>query len=121
MGVLIMVHRYAWEIVNGPIPDGLTIDHTCHSWDLSCDGGASCAHRKCANPAHMEPVTPAENTKRGRSGRAQTKRGAALTHCLRGHEYTPENTYRWKGGWRKCRTCHREGERVNAAKRKAAV
>jgi len=45
------VHRVAWESVNGPIPEGLTIDHLCRV-------------KLCCNPAHLEPVTFAENTRR---------------------------------------------------------
>jgi hypothetical protein len=50
-------HRVAYEMVVGPIPDGLTIDHLCKNpW--------------CVNPAHLEPVTMLENlSRRGRSGR----------------------------------------------------
>jgi hypothetical protein len=44
-------HRYAYELLVGPIPDGLTIDHLCRN-------------RACVNPAHMEPVTASENVKR---------------------------------------------------------
>ena len=29
----------------------------------------------------------------------------AVTHCLRGHEYTPENTQIKQNGTRRCRTC----------------
>jgi hypothetical protein len=36
----------------GPIPDGLVIDHLCRV-------------HNCVNPEHLEPVTPAENTRRG--------------------------------------------------------
>lgn len=46
-----MAHRYAWERVNGPIPEGLTIDHLCEVI-------------LCVNPAHMEPVTNSENARR---------------------------------------------------------
>lgn len=48
----ILVHRWAYERFVGPVPDGLTIDHLC-------------AVRHCVNPDHLEPVTGAENTRRG--------------------------------------------------------
>src|SRR5580700_2751100 len=37
--------------------------------------------------------------------RAGAKKGAAKTHCLKGHEYTPDNTMVGKEGWRQCRAC----------------
>ena len=43
--------RLAWEIVNGPIPDGLVLDHLCR-------------RPVCVNPSHLEPVTDAENLRR---------------------------------------------------------
>jgi hypothetical protein len=45
------VHRVAWELANGPIPPGLTIDHLCHT-------------RNCVNVQHMEIVTLVENIRR---------------------------------------------------------
>lgn len=33
-GSVVMVHRFAWESANGPIPDGMEIDHTC--WNRAC-------------------------------------------------------------------------------------
>ena len=52
-GVMRRAHRWAWEQVNGSIPDGLVMDHLCRN-------------RPCVNPAHVEPVTQAENVRRGR-------------------------------------------------------
>lgn len=69
-------HRVAYEVAIGPIPTGLTIDHLCYV-------------RTCVNPGHLEPVTLQENARRSRYALARR----ALTHCMRGHEFTPENTY----------------------------
>lgn len=51
---MVKVHRFAYELLVGPIPEGLEIDHLCRV-------------RHCVNPAHMEPVTHAENMARGPS------------------------------------------------------
>ena len=51
-------HRYAYELLVGPIPDGATIDH------------AVCGNTSCVNPAHLEPVSRAENTRRARAKRS---------------------------------------------------
>jgi hypothetical protein len=34
--------------------------------------------------------------------------GDLKTHCTHGHEYTPENTFATKRGWRECRACQRD-------------
>jgi HNH endonuclease len=60
-GRFLYAHRVAWEFARGPIADGLTIDHLCRT-------------RLCCNPAHMEPVTRAENARRGERTRL-TRRG----------------------------------------------
>jgi hypothetical protein len=96
-------HRVAYLAFVGPIPDGLSLDHTCHTNDNSCLGGAACMHRRCVNPGHLEAVTGEENTLRGLSAWAQNAR---KTHCHRGHEFTPENTYQRSDG-RACRACIR--------------
>jgi hypothetical protein len=90
-------HRAAWTLLRGPIPEGFSIDHLCRN-------------TICVNPDHLEPVEPGENTRR---------RFYGLTHCGRGHELTPDNTYRWAGdGRRKCRACHRDKERARRARQK---
>src|ERR1700719_1246197 len=50
-------YRWFYEMVNGPIAPGLTLDHVCHNRDSSCKGGRTCAHRRCVNPDHLEAVT----------------------------------------------------------------
>lgn len=83
-------HRAIYEVLVGPIPDGMELDHLCRN-------------RSCVNPAHMEVVTHEVNSLRGESFSAENAR---KTHCPRGHEYTPENTYvAPKRPRRACRTC----------------
>lgn len=96
-GVLHMAHRVAYEQAVGPIPPGLVLDHVCHD-PASCVGGKACLHRRCVNPDHLNLTTRGENTRRGGN--------TVKTHCKRGHEYTPENTYR-HGNARYCRECNR--------------
>jgi hypothetical protein len=110
-------HRISHELFVGPIPDRLTIDHTCHTNDLMCVGGAGCLHRRCVNPAHLEIVTLAENKARGRSLPAVNAR---KTHCFRGHELTPENTRLTKYG-RACRECGRINGRLKYARHRERI
>lgn len=82
-------HRVIYEQSVGAIPDGLHLDHLCRQ-------------RDCVNPAHLEPVTVRVNLLRGVGFSA---RNAAKTHCVAGHEFTPENTYVRENGRRDCKTC----------------
>jgi hypothetical protein len=102
-GHLVVAHRVAYELTVGPVPDQTVLDHLCHTRDKECAGGVACPHRRCVNPDHLEPVTVAENIRRGRMLDLRAKK----THCPAGHEYTPENTYLNKRGARGCRTCVR--------------
>lgn len=56
-------HRFSWFLANGPVPEGLELDHTCHTSDAECEP-TDCRHRRCINPDHLEVVTHAENTRR---------------------------------------------------------
>lgn len=62
----LLAHRVAYELVIGPIPDGLVLDHLCHN-DSDCPGGPTCPHRACVNPSHLEPVTNETNIARGKA------------------------------------------------------
>lgn len=103
-----VAHRAYYEETVGPIPDGLQLDHLCHNADKGCRGGKGCLHRRCVNPAHLEPATQSVNQKRGRIGDAIRERSAALTHCPHGHEKTPENTYVFANGAKVCKACAKE-------------
>lgn len=91
---LVYAHRVAYEEWIGPIPEGLTLDHV-HA--------RGCRHRHCMNPAHLEPVTHAENMRRS----ATTMRA----HCPQNHPYDEENTGRGAKGERVCRICSRATKR----------
>lgn len=41
----------------------------------------------------------------------------AATHCVNGHEYTPENTHRMKNGRRRCRRCQADAQSAVRARR----
>lgn len=99
-GVQRSAHRVAYELFVGPIPDGICIDHACHNGDTTCAGGNDCLHRRCVNPAHLEPATPRENQHRSHLT------FASRDTCMRGHAFTEENTYlRPDGKGRQCRQC----------------
>lgn len=103
-----LVHRVAYELVHGPIPDGLEPDHLCRN-------------PICFNTGHLEPVTRSVNTRRGRIAEVLKERAANRTHCTNNHELTPDNTIiRVKRGcsYRMCRACNNAYQRDQKAKRK---
>lgn len=90
-------HRFMYTLHRGSIPEGLEIDHLCRN-------------TSCVNPDHLEPVTRRENLARSTH---PSRFGILFNTCMRGHEFTPENTYippsRPKG--RTCRACAKERSR----------
>lgn len=112
---VLYAHRAAYELLMGPIPEGLLLDHVCHTRDTSCPGGDSCPHRRCINPHHLEPVTSRENT--FRSPHALTALNVRKTRCDNGHAFDEANTYVQADSKRRCRACARaDKERFNAAR-----
>lgn len=80
-------HRLVYELLVGPIPPGLHIDHLC-------------LRKPCCHPAHLEPVTPRVNTRRAL---------AAHVRCPQGHPLADPNIiikHRPNGvKLRNCRVC----------------
>lgn len=96
----LLAHRVAYELWVGPIPDGCSIDHTCHNADPTCVGrGAECPHRGCLNPAHLDAVPISTNQLRAFA------RLPGRSHCKHGH--TLDDAYITKRGYRTCRTCRK--------------
>jgi hypothetical protein len=93
-----LAHRVAWELENGPIPDGMTVGHR---HDLGC------LSRICCNTRHMLLLTNEEN---GRDNGNLRK-----TECKRSHPLDEVNTYVDPSGHRRCRQCRREGYPMEAS------
>ena len=99
-------HRVAYEELVGPIPEGMDLDHLCHTNDRACIGGRSCPHRRCCNPDHLEPVPHEEN--RRRAGRL-----ASGKPCRQGHPITSVRIN--KAGYPVCRECMNISQRRRKA------
>ena len=118
----IPAHRIMWELFNGPIEEGMVIDHMCHNEayaDGTCEGGV-CLHRRCVNPAHLQMITKAENTTLGAGG-PNSIRGVCRNQL---HDWIPENIIE-RDGRRWCKLCYAVTRRENAkrqnTKRRAAT
>jgi len=110
---LVGAHRFAYELLVGPIPAGMEIDHLCRV--------PACVRAL----GHLEAVTRSENILRGTGPALLARRNAAVTHCPQGHLYDEANTYiraRMISGrqvvQRHCRACGRDRIRLERARRK---
>jgi hypothetical protein len=94
-------HHFSYELLVGPIPAGLELDHLCRN-------------HPCVNPIHLEAVTHLENMRRGF--------WAQRTRCKWGHELTEDNVYPTgrHGLGRGCRTCRRINSKRHSDIRSAA-
>jgi len=96
----VSTHRTAWELANGPIPDGLHVLH-------HCDNPPCCETEPTEGypEGHLFLGTKAENTAdmnaKGRHGNLRK------TQCINGHAFDEANTlFRSRlGGGRACRAC----------------
>lgn len=93
-GKAVYVHRFAWELAFGPIPEGMCVLHRCDN-------------PPCVNPEHLWIGTKADNNR----DRASKGRSFMRDVCLKGHAYSDENTSYKPDGSRRCLTCHREQQR----------
>jgi hypothetical protein len=103
-----MAHRASYEFHVGAIPDGLQIDHLC-------------LNKACVNPAHMEPVTSQENTRRAFACQKIRRPHGERARCPQGHQYAKENLYMTPTGGRSCKQCKRDRVRAARAMKKTSA
>lgn len=101
-GKAVTTHRLAWELANGPIPEGLGVLHHCDN-------------PPCCDPTHLFLGTQAENNADMYAKDRGVSANAIKQYCKHGHEFTDANTYLHRGT-RHCKTCGKE----RVAMRKAA-
>lgn len=93
-----LVHRVAYELLVGPIPKGMQLDHLCRI-------------RHCVHPEHLEIVTNRENNLRV----PHIQEARARTHCIHGHLWATNEAR--VGTRRACRSCRadqrKRRERLN--------
>jgi HNH endonuclease len=95
-GKIRRTHDLTYELANGPVPEGFELHHRCKN-------------KRCRNLDHLEVVTRGEHNRIEWRPKAYF---AAMTHCKRGHEFTPQNTYITAKGRRSCRACHAAWQRT---------
>lgn len=83
----VRAHRYLFEMYNGPITEGLDIDHICHN-------------RACLKPSHLRATTRKQNSENRKGAAAGSKSGVRGVTWLTGRN-------RWRA------TVGHEGKQVH--------
>lgn len=65
-----LAHRVAYELLVGPIPAGMDLDHTCHA-------------PACVNPDHLRSTTHRQNLENRQGANANSKSGVRGVFWLR--------------------------------------
>jgi len=65
-------HRLSWQLTNGPIPDGMQVDHMCHN-------------RGCVRPGHLRLVTPKQNVENRSKDRDASRSGVRGVYWDKGN------------------------------------
>lgn len=95
----VYAHRFSYELANGPIPEGMTIDHLCRN-------------KMCVNPAHLEAVTNQQNVLRGDSPRVMSQRRRP------DQQFCGTGRHLWVQGAKRCAACKLEANRASRARKK---
>ena len=96
---LMVSHKFAWELENGPVPEGMMLDHVCHN-------------RKCVNPAHLRLATAKQNNE---------NRGVLNKNNTSGVRGVVRRGNRWVGQVMHNRRCIHVGSFNTIADAEAAV
>ena len=93
---MVLGHRLSYEIHNGPIPDGMTVDHICHV-------------RRCINPDHLQLLSNRDNG-------IKNHKGYNPTYCKRGHKRRGQDI----GNQHGCYYCKRLWDTENYKRKQVA-